>query len=521
MPTAARVLVDQLVACGATRTFGVPGESFLAVLDALVDTPQLPFVACRHEGGAAFAAEAHGKLTGSPGVVLVSRGPGVLNAATGIHTAQQDETPLVVFVGQLPIALRGRDGFQELDLANVFGSVCRWVHEVVDPARIAEVVATAWSQAMSGRPGPVMVGLPEDLLEAEVTAGVVTPAPTTRAAVDAATASAVRELLAASERPVAIVGGSRWTDRAIEALPDALPGVPLVTGFRRQDLVDHRLDVFAGSLGLGADPAVVDLVRAADLVLAIGDRLDDPTTNGFTLFAETTAPMVHVYPDPAELGRNVRPRLAVTADPAAFLDAIGDVPSRPAWLPWAASAHHANLAWHGSDGLLDDVVRGMRAMLPDDAIVTNGAGNFTRPLHRAFRYHRPGRQLAPCGGSMGYGLPAAVAAALEHPDRSVVCVAGDGDLMMTVQELATIAHHGLGVVVLVVDNAGYGTIRTHQERRYPGRPSGTALTSPDFVQLGRSFGMRAERTVAADDTLAALQRAIESRAASLVHLVTS
>ena len=522
MPSVARVVVDQLVACGGERAFGVPGESFLAVLDALVDTPAFTFVSCRQEGGAAFAAEAHAKLTGTPGVLMVSRGPGVFNAATGIHTAEQDETPMVVLVGQLPMRLEGRDAFQEVDLGRVFGSVCKWVHELVDPARAADVIATAWATACSGRPGPVMIGLPEDLLEREVDAVVSTPMPPVRTAVDERSAADVRALLTAADRPLAIAGGSRWSDAAIDALPRTLAGIPLVTGFRRQDLVDHRLDTFVGALGLGADPGVIATVRSADLVHAIGDRLDDPSTNGFSLLGsrEPTAPLVHVHAEPRELGRAFRPTLAIAADPEPFLMALGNVPPRPIWGEWAAGARAGHLAWQQTDGLLDEVMRGLRELVPDDVIVTNGAGNFTRPVQRSFQYRRPGRQLAPVGGSMGYGLPAALAAKLAHPERTVVCVAGDGDLLMTVQELATIDHHGLAVVVLVVDNSCYGTIRTHQERRYPNRAIATALTSPDFVQLAHSFGMRAERTTSADDTLAALQQAIEADVASLVHLVT-
>ena len=501
MASVARVLVDQLLACGADRAFGVPGESYLAVLDALVDSPSLPFVSCRHEGGAAFAAEAHGKLTGRPGVLLVSRGPGVFNAATGIHTAQQDETPMVVLVGQLPMRLRGRDAFQEVDLGRVFGSVCSWVHELVDPSRIAEVISTAWTIACAGRPGPVMIGLPEDVLDLEIDAAIVAPAPPARTAVDERSAREVRDMLARSERPVVIVGGSRWTADAIDALPRTFPGIPLVTGFRRQDLVDHRLDCFAGALGLGSDPGLIRSIQSSDLVIAIGDRLDDPTTDGFTLLdrPDAVTPLVHVHADARELGRTSRPTVSIAADPGAFLDAVGPVTQRPAWTVWTTAARAGYVSWQQTDGPLDEVVRGLRELLPDDAIVTNGAGNFTRPLHRAFRYHRPGRQLAPTGGSMGYGLPAALAAKLAHPERVVVCVAGDGDLMMSVHELATIAHHRSAIVVLVVDNACYGTIRTHQQRRYPDRPIGTTLTSPDFADLARSFGMQARRATSAPD----------------------
>jgi len=522
MRTAAQAIVEQLVALGADLAFGVPGESYLAVLDALIETPALQFVTCRQEGGAAFAAEAHGKLTGRPGIVMVTRGPGVTNASIGIHTAQQDETPLLVFVGQVPRHQRGRDAFQEVDLRAVFGSMCKWVHELDDPQRAPEVVTRAWNAAVSGRPGPVVIGLPEDMLT-EACNPPALPAPSaTLAAVSDATAAEVHALLATAQRPLVIAGGSRWTDTAIDLLPQVFPGVPLVAAFRRQDLIDHRLPAFAGSLGLGADPALTARVQAADVIVAIGDRLDDSTTNGFTLLDPrgSTASLVHVHPDPDELGRVFTARLAIAAEPQAFLEALGSVTEQAEWAEWHDDARAGYEAWMATPGLLDDIVRGLRDLLPDDAIVTNGAGNFTRPVQRAFQYRRPGRQLAPISGAMGYGLPAAMAAKLTHPDRPVVCVAGDGDLLMTSQELATIARHALGVVVLVVDNGSYGTIRTHQERRYPGRPIATALTNPDFVQFAESFGMSAERTTTAVDTLSALQRAVAADRPALVHLVT-
>jgi acetolactate synthase-1/2/3 large subunit len=369
-----------------------------------------------------------------------------------------------------------------------------------------------------------MIGLPEDVLIEPCTTPLVPAAAPARSAADPANMLAVGELLADAQRPVAIVGGSRWSDAAIAALPSALPGVPLVTGFRRQDLVDHRLDTCAGALGLGADPALVARVQAADLVIAIGDRLDDPTTNGFTLFegngSGSARRLVHVHPDPNEHGRVFPATIALATDPEAFLRALPAVKPRPERSSWTADARAGYLAWSRTDGLLDSIVRGLRELLPDDAIITNGAGNFTRPLHRSYGHRRPGRQLAPVSGSMGYGLPAAVAAKVTHPDRAVVCVAGDGDLMMTLQELATAAHEGLAIVVLVVDNRAYGTIRTHQERKFPGRPFATALTNPDFVELARSFGMDAERTTGSDDTIAALARALASQRAALVHLVT-
>ena len=522
MRTTAHAITEQLTVLGADLMFGVPGESYLAVLDALHDTSAIRFITCRQEGGAAFAAEAAGKLTGRPGVVMVTRGPGATNAAIGIHTAQQDETPLLIFVGQVPRHQRGRDAFQELDLAAVFGSMCKWVHELDDAQRAPDVVARAWSLTTSGRPGPVMIGLPEDMLTEQCDAAVVAPGPSPASSVSAGTVGAIRALLDAAERPLVIVGGSRWSDAASDQLPRSFAGVPVVTAFRRQDLVDHRLASFAGSLGIGADPALLARVHAADVVVCIGDRLDDSTTNGFTLLDTSgqRAALVHVHPDPNELGRVFTPRLSVAAAPEAFLDALGIVPTQQRWADWLAHARTGYVAWRNTEGLLDDVVRGLRLMLPDDAIVTNGAGNFTRPVQRSFAFGRPGRHLAPISGAMGYGLPAAMAAKVVHPDRVVVCVAGDGDLLMTSQELATIARLGLGVVVLVVDNSSYGTIRTHQERRYPGRPFATALTNPDFVEFAHSFGMRAERTTTAAETIDALQRGVASGVASLVHLVT-
>ena len=486
MPTAARTLVDQLIALGADVAFGVPGESYLAVLDALYDTPRLRFVTCRHEGGAAFAAEAHGKLTGRPGVLMVTRGPGVLNAAVGIHTAQQDETPLLVFVGLVPRHQRGRDAFQELDLGQAFGSICKWVHELDQPSRVPEVVSRAWTIARSGRPGPVMIGLPEDMLDEACESPLVPPTPHPRADVGSDTAAEVAFLLGSAARPLAIAGGSRWSEAAIDLLPQVLPGVPLVTGFRRQDLIDHRLPSFAGSLGLGADPALVARVAAADLVLAVGDRLDDPTTDGFTLFPPPGAGrrLVHVHPEPRELGRVFLPTISIAAEPEAFLRALPPIAGDRARSAWTAAARAGYVAWSATESVLDEVARDMRDVLPDD------------------------------------GLPAALAAKLAHPDRVVVCVAGDGDLLMTAQELATMMLEGAAVVVLVVDNGVYGTIRTHQQRRYPGRPIGTTLSNPDFVTFAMSFGMQAERTTTAPDTVAALRRAVALDRPALVHLVT-
>lgn len=520
--TAAELVVRQLRHLGAELAFGVPGESYLAVLDAMRGSG-FRFVTCRQEGGAGYAAEAHAKLTGRPGVLMVTRGPGATNAAVAIHTAQQDETPLIVLVGLVPAAHRGRDAFQEFDLGSVFGSMAKSVTTLDQAHRAPEVVARAWSLATAGRPGPVVIGLPEDVLEHTASAELVDPSAERRSAPEQSAVDAIRTELAAARRPLVVVGGSRWTERAVELLPTALAGLPLVTAFRRQDLVDHRGSCFAGSLGLGADPSLVQRVRDADVVLVVGDRLDDPTSNGFELFAPGRAGrLLHVHPDPHELGRVHRADIAAVASPESFLELVAEAPIdlHPDARRWATDARAAYAGWAAGGGVQEAIARGLRELLAPDAIVTHGAGNFTRPVQRSYTYHRPGRQLAPISGSMGYGLPAALAASITYPDRQVVCVAGDGDLMMTVQELATAAHVGASLTVLVVNNSAYGTIRTHQERRYPGREIATGLTNPDFVQLGRAFGATAVRVATAADALDALGAAVSTRGLQLVELVT-
>ena len=519
--TAAAAVVEQLAELGADLVFGVPGESYLAVLDALRDSG-IRFVTCRQEGGAGYAAEAYGKLTGRPGVVMVTRGPGATNVSVAVHTAQQDETPMLVFVGDIPSAHRGRGAFQELDFSAFFGPMAKAVFRLDRADHASELVARSWALATAGRPGPVVIVLPEDVLEEPTDIAAVSSWSPPCASVGAGTARQVRELLEESERAVLIAGGSRWTASDCAALPDLQPGMPLVTSFRRQDLVDPSVPSFVGSLGLGADPALLRRVADADLVLAVGDPLGDATTDSYRLLGVPVPrmPLVHVYPDPGELGRVHRPTLAIEATPGAFLEAMGaaPAPARASWGPWLAAARAEYCAWSAGDGLLESVARGLSEVAPADAVLTCGAGNFTRPFQRAFAFGRPRRQLAPVSGSMGYGLPAAVAAKLVHPDRAVICVAGDGELMMTVQELATAAHVGAELVVLVVNNGRYGTIQTHQERRYPGREMATALTNPDFVALGEAFGFRALRTTAAADTIEALERALGSGGSHVIEL---
>ena len=518
MTSVARIVVDQLAALGADTAFGVPGESYLAVLDALHDDVGLRFVTCRHESGATFAADAHARLTGRPGLAMVTRGPGLTNGSIGIHTAHHDEVPLVVLVGLIPTHQRGRGAFQELDLAGVAAALGADAFTIDEPDTAAQVITEAWTTALSGRPGPVVVGLPEDVLDLE-TSSDLHIALELSAPVDTAALTAARAAIARAERPVAVVGGSTWDDASISALPDVLVDVPLIAAFRHQDLLDHRRPTTVGVLGLVNDPGLVAAVQDADLVVAIGTRLDDPTTGGFTLL-RPDVPLVHVHPSTTEIGRNHPAVIGIEASASAFVGALGMVTPASDRSRWCAAVRSSYEVWAAGGGPQEALARSLGESLPRDTVVTNGAGNFTRPFHRAFPYGRPGRQLAPANGSMGYGLPAAVSAALTRPDSAVLCVAGDGDLLMTGQEMATAAQYGARLTVLVVDNGSYGTIRTHQERRYPGRPFATDLVNPDVAAWARSFGADAWTTDDTDHAAELVTRAVTTRAFALVHLHT-
>jgi acetolactate synthase-1/2/3 large subunit len=531
--TGGQLLADQLVLHGATLAFCVPGESYLALLDALYDrSERVRVVTCRHEAAACNAAEAHGKLTGRPGLCLVTRGPGATHAATGVHTARQDSTPLVLLVGQVARGERGRESFQELDYAQVFGSLAKWAAEVDDPERIPELVARAFAIATSGRPGPVVLALPEDVLSAAAEAAdarayrAVEPVP------DPAALAELRRRLEAAERPLVLVGGGPWDQVASDRLTAwaQASDLPVAATFRRQDAVDNRADCYVGDVGLGINPRLAARIAHADLLLAVGTRLAEIETQGYTLPPPPVAPMdlVHVHPDPGELGRVYQPTLPVLSGVRAFaaaLEALGPVEGTR-WAAWAAEAradYEAHLRpppppARGVD--LAEVVAWLRDALPADAVVTNGAGNYTVWLHRFHQYRQVGTQLAPQSGAMGYGLPAALAAALTHPERVVVCLAGDGDLQMCAQELATAVQERLALVVLVVNNGTYGTIRMHQERRFPRRVIATDLVNPDFAALARAHGAHGERVERTDAFPAAFERARAAGGPALVELVT-
>jgi len=536
-------LVEALVAQGVDTVFGVPGESFLAALDGFHEhRGRIRFVACRHEGGAAFMAEAHGKLTGRPGVCFVTRGPGATNASIGVHVAFQDSTPLVLLVGQVASDQRDREAFQELDYRQVFGpgtlGMAKWVGEVQSADRLPEYVARAFRTAMQGRPGPVVLALPEDLLAAVTRAPVLPRVEPAHAWPDPHALEQFRQRLIRAERPIAIVGGSGWTaDSAsdFEAFAEAWE-LPVACAFRFQDGFDNRHRLYAGDVGIGIAPALARRIRESDLVIAVGIRLGEMTTGGYTLLEPPLArqPLVHFHAGPEELGRVYQPALALQCSMAAVGDALAqlDPPPAPRSCARGAEAHADYLAnreaAHVEPMDLAAVVRSAEALAPQDTIWCNGAGNYAGWVHRFHAYvglDRHGRtQLAPTAGAMGYGVPAAVGASLLQPGRTVVGFTGDGDFLMSAQELATAAAHGAGraggrLVLVVVDNASFGTIRMHQEREFPDRVSGTDLRNPDFVALARAFGWRAERIERTAEFEPAFARALADGGPTLLHLL--
>jgi len=524
------VLADGLVAHGSELAFCVPGESYLALLDGLYEhRGAFRIVNCRHEGAAANAADAYGKLTGRPGLCFVTRGPGATHAATGIHTAQQDSTPLLMLVGQVAREERGRESFQELDYEAVFGPMAKWAFEIDDPERIPEVLARAYTVATSGRPGPVVLSLPEDVLSAEVAAE---DAPRYRAVRPAPAPEAIEELgalLEASERPFVLVGGGPWDDASAGAFTRwALAcGLPVGATFRRQDIVDNACPSFAGDVGISVNPALAQRIRDCDLLVAIGTRLTEIETQGYTLPAPPVAPqpLVHVHPDPSELGRVYQPALAILSGVAEFA-AAAPVVEGGRWADWTAAARADYEAWiepppAPGDGVdMGEVVTHLRDVLDDDAVLTNGAGNFSGWVARFYQWRRFGTQLGPQSGAMGYGVPAALAAKLVHPEREVFAFSGDGDFQMCGMELATAVQEGLPIVVIVVNNGTYGTIRMHQERRYPERVIATDLSNPDFAGLARACGAHGERIEHAAAFPEALQRARTCGGPALIELLT-
>ena len=526
-----RILVDALRIHGVDRLFCVPGESYLEVLDALYDTPQIAAVVAKHEGAAANMAEADGKLTGRPGICFVTRGPGATHASIGVHTAYHDSTPMVLFVGQVQRDVRGREAFQEVEFRQMFGRLAKWVAEIESADRIPEYVLNAFTVATEGRPGPVVLSLPEDVLAEQSSVCDTTPYLAAQTSPHESDLAALRDELQKASRPLLIVGGSSWSDAGCAALARFAEAnaLPVLASFRRQDLIDNRHPCYAGHLSLGQPPFLQERVKAADLIIALGSRLGDVTTMTYSVLKPPRIParLVHIHPDADELGSVFQADVPIVAAPSAAALRLADMPpiASPQWRDWTESARRDYEKFiavpekgprQGVDMAV--VIRHLATQLPENATIANGAGNFTVWVHRFFTYKKPHTELAPTSGAMGYGFPAAIAAALRYPNRTTVCVAGDGDFLMYPQELATAAQYGARLLVLIVNNGMYGTIRMHQERRFPGRVSATELAGPDFVALAQSFGAYAERVETTDGFAPAFERALAAKGSAVLEL---
>ena len=529
MRTAAEVLVDQLVLNGVRHAFCVPGESYLAVLDAMCDR-DIALTACRQEGGAAMMAEAVGKATGRPGICFVTRGPGATNASPGIHIAHQDSTPMILFVGQVARATREREAFQEIDVRGAFGSIAKWATEIDDATRLSEIVSRAFYTATSGRPGPVVIGLPQDMLTERVTVSALPAFAPIETWPGAPEMAELERLIAAAERPLLILGGTRWTEPACAAIKKFAErfALPVVTSYRRLPLFDPLHPCYAGDLGIGPNPKLVARIKASDLVVLVGGRLGEIPSQGYALFdiPSPRTKLVHVHPGAEELGRLYQPHLAIHASPVAFA-AMAETLTAPAALPWrdeTGAAHVEYLQWtdvptEQPGGVnLGAAMVWLRENLPADTILCNGAGNYAAWIHRFYRLRRFASHIAPTSASMGYGMPSAVAMKRLYPERTVISLNGDGDFLMSGQEFATAVMYDLPIVVIICDNGIYGTIRMHQEREYPGRISGTSLRNPDFAAYARAFGGFGATVEKTADFADAFRAAQQSGKPAIVHL---
>jgi acetolactate synthase-1/2/3 large subunit len=524
-----KILIDQLEIQGATTAFTVPGESFLAALDGLHDSNRIKTVICRQEGGASMMAEAWGKITGEPGICFVTRGPGAANAMSGLHVARQDSTPMLTFVGMPASGHEDREAFQEIEIKQLFSSLVKWSAVIRQTERIPEYVSHAMHVARSGRPGPVVLGLPEDMLSADFDAVDAKPARIAESRPGTEDMAELQEKLAKATRPLMIIGGPGWSvaaQKALEAFADRFD-LPVAPAFRYQDYFDNRHRCYVGCAGIGLDPKLAAAIKEADLLIVFGARLGEMTTSGYTLIdiPDPKQFLVHIHPSPDELGSVYRPDLPIAASARTFTEALGrlEAPAKIAWSGRRAelrAAYELTLKPHPLPGAVKmaDVVRTVSELLPENGIVTNGAGNFAAFVHRYFQYKGYRTCLAPTSGSMGYGLPAAIAAKLAHPTRPVVNVQGDGDFLMTGQELATAAQYGLPIVTIIANNGMYGTIRSHQEREYPRRIVGTTLVNPDFAAYARSFGADGYTIEATADFAPVFRAALASNKPSVIEL---
>lgn len=529
LETGGQVLVDCLKIHGVDMAFCVPGESYLPVLDALYDAKQIRLISCRQEGGAAMMAEAYGKLTGRPGICFVTRGPGATNASAGVHVAFQDSTPMILFIGQVARPTVEREAFQEIDFRRMFGQMSKWVAQIDDAARIPEFLSHAFHLAVSGRPGPVVLALPEDMLTDRVEAPPTGPYQRLQAHPGAEDIKRMRAMLTGAKRPLMILGEGGWDAHAcddIRVFAEA-NNLPTAASFRCQDHFDNSHRNYIGDVGIAVNPKLAERIKKTDLLIAVGARLGEMTTSDYTL-VEVPRPrqtLIHVHSGPEELGRVYQADLPINASVTNFATAARAMQpvDSGVWSEWAAEARSDYLAWIDptrTPGQLQigEVMAWLRNELPANAIITNGAGNYTVWVHRFYQYRRYRTQLAPVSGSMGYGLPAAVAAKLLHPERIVVCFAGDGCFQMTMQEFGTAVQYGANIIVLVLNNNSFGTIRMHQERRFPGRVSGTDLVNPDFAALAKAYGAHAELIRCTGEFSAAFLRALEAGRPALLEL---
>jgi acetolactate synthase-1/2/3 large subunit len=526
--TGGRALADALVAQGIDHVFAVPGESYLDVLDGLYEVRQkLKLVTCRFEAGAVHMAEAFGKLKGRPAAAMVTRGPGACHGAIGVHVAMQDSTPLLLFVGQIPHEDADRDAFQEVDYRRMFGPLAKWVTQIDQAKRIPEIVAHAMDVAVSGRPGPVVIALSEEMQKDIVEVPDLPRATVSPPCPDPAALAQLRTMLGRARRPLAVLGGSCWTEAGRAAIRDFLRGndIPVTVGFRRHALYDGTLDNFAGDLGVGADPGLVGKAKEADLILAIGSRLGDAVTQGYSLLDMAGGvPIIQVHPDGSEIGRVFRPALGITSDLNAFAHAVAALePVHADWAGWTEdlrSLREAQRAVPNYQGTLNlgTAMRELESLLDRDALITTDAGNFALWATRFINFRDGQRYIGPTNGAMGYSVPAAIGAKIAHPDRMVVSLVGDGGFLMTGQEIATAFHHGVAPIVLVFNNQMYGTIRMHQERAYPARVSGTGLTNPDFAKFIEAFGGHGEVVSETAEFAPAFRRAVESGRPALIEL---
>lgn len=531
MISGGHLLVECLQSLGADICFGVPGESYLDVLDALHDTQdRLRFILCRNEGGAAFMAEAHGKLTGNPGVCMVTRGPGATNASIGVHTAMQNSSPMLLLIGQVATTDTGREAFQEVDYRAFYSPIAKWVTEITDADRIPELLNRAWSTALSGRPGPVVVSLPENMLTSHTGVSASRAVRIPEPSPSVADIKECTDLLDRSKKPLVIVGGGGWSSEGKCALQQFVENnnLPVASAFRFQDLLDNHSHCYCGDAGVGMAPALQGIIQQTDLILAIGVRFGEMTTGAYSLLEPpfTSATLIHVHPSDRELGKIYSADLPVHASVNSTTRMLADVKLNVTWEDWRRSAHQAYLDFMAAPpqpGPVDMVAicAWMQDRLTQDCIVTNGAGNFAVWPNKFIRYGAKQRLLAPQSGAMGYGVPAAIAAKVSRPETMVICFAGDGDFQMNCQELGTAMQAGSQPIILILNNGSYGTIRMHQEKHYPGRVSATQLQNPDFVMLARSYGFHAERVEHTADFAQAFNRAVQSETGAVLELMIS